>query len=338
MTKVCACDNVFGSEFMTTTAEFIIGHSADDAAERKKEAQKILWALLAALCIHLLIGYSLAVFGGLLYSPFSAIEEDKPVELTFMDLASPAPVKNPMFIPNDESKQTEQPKEKTFQSNANSIAASEVPPTSGLPVPSQQGVDRPNLDLDSHRQSIPNEGAQPQPSTAPEQSTTPQPSAQPTPISKSEEFAMLTSKPTPRPSVASTPQVPKSSYQQYKEKTRLAGAITNRGTSAVNAVGTPLGRYQKIYIDAIGSHWYAYMEQKADLVSLGTARVTFAIDRSGRVKNLKVTSNDANEAFANVCLQSILDAKLPPIPEDAASALPPEGLEAEIAFTTFSNR
>ena len=46
-----------------TTAEFIIGHSADDAAERKKEARKILWALLAALVIHLLIGSSLAVFG-----------------------------------------------------------------------------------------------------------------------------------------------------------------------------------------------------------------------------------------------------------------------------------
>src|SRR5207253_4339925 len=320
-----------------TTAECIIGHSADDAAERKKEARKILWALLAALGIHLLIGYSLAVFGGLLYSPFSVIEEDKPVELTFVDLATPAPAKNAMFVPNDESKQTEQPKEKTFESNANSIAASEVAPTGSMPLPSQQGVDRNTLDLDSHRESLPNEGAQPQPSVA-QQSATPQPSAQPTPISKSEEFAMLTTSPTPRPSVASTPQTPKSSYRPYKERTRLAGAITNRGTSAVNAVGTPLGRYQKIYIDAIGSHWYAYMEQKADLVSLGTVRTMFAIDRSGRVKNLKVISNDANEAFANVCLQSILDAKLPPIPEDAASALPPEGLEAEIAFTTFSNR
>jgi len=320
-----------------TTAEFIIGNSADDATERKKEARKILLALLAALCIHLLIGYSLAVFGGLLYSPFSVIEEDKPVELTFVDLATPAPTKNAMFIPNDESKQTEQPKEKTFESNANSIAASEVPPTSNLPLPSQQGVDRPNLDLDTHRQSLPSDGAQPQPSVA-QQSATPQPSVQPTPISKSEEFAMLTTSPTPRPSVASTPQAPRSSYQPYKEKTRLAGSITNRGTSAVNAVGTPLGRYQKILFDAVGSHWYAYIEEKADLVSLGTTRVTFWVDRSGRVKNLKVISNDSNEAFANVCLQAILDAKLPPIPEDVASALPPEGLESEIAFTTFSNR
>ena len=320
-----------------TTAEFIIGHSTEDAAERKKEARKVLWALLAALGIHLLIGYSLAVFGGLLYSPFSAIEEDKPVELTFVDLPTPAPMKNTMFVPNEESKQTEPPKEKTFESNANSIAASEIPPTGSLPVPSQQGADRPNLDLSSQHQSIPNEGAQPQPSVA-QQSVTPQPSAQPTPITKSEEFAMLTSTPTPRPSAASTPQAPKSSYQPFKEKTRLAGSITNRGTSKVNALGTPLGRYQKILFDSIGSRWYAYVEEKADLVKLGTTRVSFAVDRSGRVKNLKVINNDSNEAFANVCLQSILDAQLPPIPEDVAKTLPPEGLESEISFTTFSNR
>ena len=133
-----------------TTTEFIIGHSADDAAERKQEARKILWALLAALCIHLLIGYSLAVFGGLLYSPFSVIEEDKPVELTFVDLATPAPAKNAMFVPNDESKQTEQPKDKTFESNANSIGASELDPTGTMPLPSQAGKDQPLMDLETN--------------------------------------------------------------------------------------------------------------------------------------------------------------------------------------------
>jgi len=321
-----------------TTAEFIIGHSEDDAAERKKEARKILWALLAALAIHLLIGYGLAVFGGMLSTPFSVSEEEKPVELTFMDLATPAPTKNTMFVQNDESKQTEQPKEKTFESNANSIAASEQAAAGSMPLPSQDGSERTKLDFNSQAASLAQQGAQAQPSVAPQESATPQPSAQPTPMTKSEEFAMLTSRPTPRPTVASTPQQQRSSYQPFKERTRLAGSITNRGTSAVNAVGTPLGRYQKTLFDAIGSHWYAYIEQKADLVSLGTTRVSFWVDRSGRVKNLKVLSNDSNEAFANVCLQSILDAQLPPIPQDVANALPPEGLETEIAFTTFSNR
>src|SRR5215470_14452273 len=124
-----------------TTAEFIIGHSEDDAAERKKEARKILWALLAALVIHLLIGYGLAVFGGMLSTPFSVSEQEKPVEVTYMGLATPAPTKNTMFVQNDESKQTEQPKEKTFESNANSIAASEQPAAAAnsMPLPSQDG-------------------------------------------------------------------------------------------------------------------------------------------------------------------------------------------------------
>jgi outer membrane biosynthesis protein TonB len=322
-----------------TSAEFIIGHSADDADERKQEIRKVFWALLVAVALHLLIGYSLAVYGGLLYSPFSVAEEDKPVELSFVDLsATPAPVKNTMFVENDESKQTEAPKEKTFESNANSIAASQGAAAADLPIPTQEGKDRPNFDLDAHPYSLPSEGAQPQPSVAPQQSATPQPTVQPTPVSKNDEFAMLASTPTPRPTVASTPQQQKSVYQPYKERTRLAGSITNRGTSAVNAVGTPLGRYQKILFDAVGSHWYAYIEEKADLVSLGTTRVSFWVDRSGKVRNLKVLSNDSNEAFANVCLQAILDSKLPPIPEDVADALPPEGLESEIAFTTFSNR
>jgi outer membrane biosynthesis protein TonB len=321
-----------------TTAEFIIGHSADDADERKKEMRKVFWALLAALCIHLIIGYALAVYGRLLYAPFSVAEEEKPVELSFVDLsATPAPMKNTMFVPNDESKQTEAPKDKTFESNANSIAASQGPATGDLPVPTQEGKDRPNFDLDTHPYSLPIEGAQPQPSAAPQQSVTPQPTVKPTPVSKNDELAMLTSTPTPRPSAAMQPQQPRSSYQPLKQRTRSAGSISNRGISSVNAIGTPLGRYEKMVQDAIGSRWYAYVAQKMDLISLGTTQVAFSIDRSGRVKNLKVVSNSSNEAFANVCLQSIIEIQMPPIPEDVAGTLPPEGLDEQITFTMFPN-
>src|ERR1041385_3214234 len=146
-----------------TTTEFIIGHSADDAEERKQEARKVVVALLVAIVIHLLIGYALAVYGGLLYSPFSVAEEEKPVALSFGDLSTPAPQKNTMFVAN-EDKQAEAPKEKTFESNANSIAASQGPATQGLPIPTQEGKDRPGFDLNSQAYTLPNEGAQPQPS------------------------------------------------------------------------------------------------------------------------------------------------------------------------------
>jgi hypothetical protein len=37
-------------------------------------------------------------------------------------------------------------------------------------------------------------------------------------------------------------------------------------------------------------------------------------------------------------VQSVLEAELPPIPEDVANALPPEGLEMEgLGFTVYPN-
>jgi outer membrane biosynthesis protein TonB len=330
----------------STTSEFIIGHSPDDAADRKAEMRKILWALLAALVVHLVVGFSIASLNGLFASRVVPLEEDKPVELTIVDLPAqtqPAPQKNSMFMETDENKASaEPPKEKTFESNANSIAASQQPATGSAPLPSQEGKDRPNVDLESHSYSLATEGIQPQPSVAPQPSAQPSPTPQSTPVTASEQFAMLTNTPTPtpsvQPSVARTPAPVRTRYQPLKQQTRIAGAISNRGISSVNALGTPLGRYEKTMKDAIGSHWYAYMEQRKEMANVGTLQVHFIIDRNGHVQKLKITENTSNETFANICLQAILEAHLPPIPDDLAATLPPEGLEIEgMNFIIYPN-
>lgn len=320
----------------------MIGRSADDAAERKKELRKIGWALLAALMVHLVVGYAIAVSQGLFSSTLPVIE-DKPMELTLVDLpATPPqapPKKNSVFIDQDESKQSaEAPKDKTFESNVNSVAASQQPATGQFPLPSQEGKERPFVDMESHSYSLPIEGAQPQPSAAPKESASPAPSVQPTSTPLPDQLAMLRPSPSVRPSPATKPQAPSSAYRPLKEQTRIAGSISNRGISSVNALGTPLGRYEKIMKDAIGSRWYSYMESKGENTSIGTIQVHFFIDRSGKVKNLKITQNTSNEAFANICLQSILDAHFPPIPEDLAATLPSEGLELEeFTFIIYPN-
>jgi hypothetical protein len=63
----------------------------------------------------------------------------------------------------------------------------------------------------------------------------------------------------------------------------------------------------------------------------------FVVDRSGRVGNLKIVSNSSNESFANVCLQSVQEVKMPPIPDEVAATLPSEGLEEELTFTIYPN-
>jgi outer membrane biosynthesis protein TonB len=193
------------------------------------------------------------------------------------------------------------------------------------------------MDFETNPHSLDSKGAQAQQKAA-SQPKTAQPAAQPEPITAAEQFALLTQKSAAALDAAAASSQAQSAYRRQRERTHIAGNITNRGISSVNALGTPLGRYQKIVADSIGSRWYTYVDQKRDLISIGTLRLSFVVDPSGRVKNLKVTENSSNEAFASVCVQSVLEAHLPPIPEDVAQSLPPEGLEVEgLGFIIFPN-
>jgi outer membrane biosynthesis protein TonB len=320
-----------------TTADIVFaqpGHP-DRLRDYEQDARTVFWALLAAILIHLLVAFLLAAFSGF-FSP-SLPAPEKPVELTFMDLSPASMAKNSAFIETDESKKAPEPKDKTFESNANSIGAAELAATGELPLPSQAGKDRPFMDFETNRHSLETKGAQPQQNAASQQNA--KPAAQPAaPVTAAEQFALLTQKSAAALDTAAESSQAQSAYRRQKQRTNIAGNITNRGISSVNALGTPLGRYQKIVADSIGSRWYTYVDQKRDLINIGTLRLRFVIDRSGRVKNLKVTENSSNEAFASVCVQSVLEAHLPPIPDDVAQTLPSEGLEVEgLGFIIFPN-
>jgi outer membrane biosynthesis protein TonB len=319
-----------------TTADIVFAEpgNPDRLRDHEQDARMILWALLAAILIHLIVAFLLAAFSGF-FSPALPTPE-KPVELTFMDLSPASASKNSAFIETEDKKAPE-PKDKTFESNANSIGASELAAAGEMPLPSQAGKDRPLMDFESNPYSLDSKGAQAQQKPASQQKSA-QPAAQPEPITAAEQFALLTQKSAAALDAAAASSQAQSAYRRQKERTHIAGNITNHGISSVNALGTPLGRYQKIVADSIGSRWYTYVEQKRDLLNIGTLRLSFVIDRSGQVKNLKVTQNSSNEAFASVCVQSVLEAHLPPIPEELVQSLPPEGLEVEgLGFIIFPN-
>src|SRR5213595_2688597 len=320
-----------------TTADIVFAEhgNPETLRDREYDARTVLWALLVAILIHFAAAFLLAAFSGF-FSPSVPMPE-QPAELTLVDLAPTSASKNSAFIETDESKKAPEPKDKTFESNANSIGASELAAAGEMPLPSQAGKDRPLMDFESNPYSLDSKGAQAQQKPASQQNAA-QPAAQPEPITAAEQFALLTQKSASALDAAAASSQAQSAYRRQKERTHIAGNITNRGISSVNALGTPLGRYQKIVADSIGSRWYTYVDQKRDLINIGTLRLGFIIDRSGRVKNLKVTENSSNEAFASVCLQSVLEAHLPPIPQDVAQSLPPEGLEVEgLGFIIYPN-
>lgn len=345
--------------------------------EQRRDYRTLGLAIVISLFVHLVIGFSLAAFGSA-FTPTIPTVDEKPVELTLVDLSTkPLLPKNPPYLETAPSKEkVEKPKEQTFESNANSIAASKLPANGDLPLPSQDGKERPSVNLETHDYSLPTDGSKPQPETrstvAPEskpveakqrQKAKPNEAPLPTPLPpvkepEPEQFALLKvtppppieptdeTAPSPQPLVTDSvpltapkpkPDLAASNYQAQKQETRMSGSLNSRGPSAVNAVGTPLGRYKKAVSDAIGSRWYYYVDKKRDLVSIGTVVISAEVNPEGHVQNLQVRSNNANEAFANVCLQSFQEARIPPIPPDLIATLPGGRLPVDFSFTFYAN-
>src|SRR5438876_8076368 len=157
----------------------------------QQDTRMVFWALLVAILIHLLVAFLLAAFSGF-FSPALPTPE-KPVELTFMDLSPTSNSKNSAFIETDESKKAPEPKDKTFESNANSIGASELAAAGQMPLPSQTGKDQPLIDFENQQYSLDSKGTQAQQKPASQQKAA-QPAAQPEPITAAEQFALLTQK------------------------------------------------------------------------------------------------------------------------------------------------
>jgi outer membrane biosynthesis protein TonB len=343
----------------------------------RSERQKILWAVFLSLVLHVVVGVSIASFGDKLQP--SLPEDEKPVELTIVDVAPmptpPTGPKNTPFIDTTEQTETkEEPKEKTFESNANSIAASELPALGIAPIPTQEGKELPTMDLKNRQHSLDGEGAQaqpisrpaptpsatpqatPQPTATPSPSATPSstPQPTPTPTPSADLLAMFRASPpptartpgpeneirSPSPKVAPAPvshPTASSAYRREQIQERMAGNISKRGVSSVNAAGTPLGRYEKSIYDAIGKRWYALCDANRDRVDIGTVHVQFVVAPDGKINDIKVISGGTSESFANLCLKSVQDAKPGAIPEDVMAILPPEGLPGEVSFTGFQN-
>lgn len=165
----------------------------------------------------------------------------------------------------------------------------------------------------------------PTPSVSARETTPPRP--QPAP-------PLETARAQPRPPTPPVTQPGAPGYRPQTIKTRIEGNIGTRGPSSIAALGTPLGRYQKAISDAIGSRWYFGIQQNADTVQIGSVKVSFVVDRDGKVLRPRVIQGSSGSTLATVSVTAIIDANLPPIPPEVVATL--DGGQLDITYT-FTN-
>jgi outer membrane biosynthesis protein TonB len=260
--------------------------------------------------------------------------------------APPEPEEKKPFIDSTGlAKAAATPDKPVFESDVDMKAASKKAASGDVPLPSQDGrKDRSDPQFTTQKavvgspdQPVP---APPMPATPPAELASPlQPEAKPIEAEKApptplkevsatapDEVALASKAAEPAPAMpkpklrantqlamlpTATPEpIRKPTYQPEQEETHIDGSISNRGDNAVDAEGTPMGRYKKGIINALGSRWLLYVKPRS--FPVGSVVLRFEVDRRGGISNIRVLQNTSNSSFSLICEKAVLDTKLPP--------------------------
>ena len=91
--------------------------------------------------------------------------------------------------------------------------------------------------------------------------------------------------------------------------------------------------YETIVITRMHAVWERIVSERADLLSLGTARVQFKVLPDGHVSDEKVVSNSGNQDLADVGILTVQQSVIPRIPRAALAELPQGYMPVDISFT-----
>lgn len=304
-------------------------------------------ALLASLLVHLffLLAVAFVILKGAGIRKEASTVLEEPPQLTILPMppASKAP---PQFVSTTpQEKIVRQPnKDAAFESDNDSIAASEAAPTGQEAMPSLEGREDQGLDLRDQRYAAGQKPAQAMPTAQAAEQSAPEAEASPTPRIETDLALLEAPKPTPKPTPAEKAkkatrpsQSSESGFQPETRVTRLRGNVSNRGKASLEANATPLGRYKKQVSDAIGSRWYYYVNSQMGLLNIGTVDIRFTVTPEGKIKSPQVLSNSSNESFASVSLASVVQAEIPPMPQEVAKLIENGRLEIDFSFTIIGH-
>ncbi len=121
------------------------------------------------------------------------------------------------------------------------------------------------------------------------------------------------------------------SFSPFTRTSKVRGTLSNRGEAAVNAAETPVGRYMRQVTGAVEKKWHRLRRTNADAVTFGSLKLRFYVLPDGRVLPPSLLSNpkDADARMVDFTLRAVMEAEIPPIPEDLLPLLEGRRLEVE---------
>lgn len=136
----------------------------------------------------------------------------------------------------------------------------------------------------------------------------------------------------PIPAVADPTQaVP--GFRGHQRRTAIRGSISRTGVSSLDVQDNAMGRYQARISRAVELEWQRNCVRHRDFIRPGFLTVRFFVEPSGRVRTVEfVGQMETGEVQKGFTLNSIRNAKIPPMPKELRAELDDEPLELIFNF------
>ena len=291
------------------------------AINKEESRAATLAAFIASLAIHLFLILAVAYFilSSRVEPPPKPVEEES-LQITVLQPSVPVPVKvTPKYISAVPQAPTQQ-KPKTdaaFESDKDSVAASEAVPSGVEAAPSLDGKEDKNIELQNQQYTEgkkEEQAAPPQPQVQ-KQAEKREEAAEPAPTPRADPELALIEKPRPKP----------------------AAEVAKKTTAAQKPSAPFASGFQPETRVTIGSRWYYYVKSQMGLLNIGTVDIRFTILPNGKVKAPQILNNTSNESFASVSLSAIVQAEIPPIPPEVEAILENGRIEIDYSFSILGN-
>lgn len=139
--------------------------------------------------------------------------------------------------------------------------------------------------------------------------------------------------PPETPAVADPTQSPPG-FRGHQRKTAIRGSISRTGRSALDVEDSAMGRYQARLSRAVELEWQRNCVRHRDFITPGFLTVRFFVEKDGRVRTVEfVGEMETGEVQKGFTLNSIRNAKIPPMPEALSREL--DGQPLELIFNFY---
>lgn len=127
---------------------------------------------------------------------------------------------------------------------------------------------------------------------------------------------------------------PPMEFMAQKRRSNLPGGATLGPEDSFGANETDLGRYKRKLYEAIGSRWYAYVENAGSNINIGEVTITFRVSAKGKFSEITVANGVETSSLTAVSKRSIFEAEnlIGPFPESMQRQLG-DYYDEKITFT-----